>query len=153
MFTPILPPASNPSQAHWPLMKTPQLREDTQQGHPRPSPGRWTQPGGENPKLLSTSEQVGLWAHAGVSLGAGHGRAQAQSGPVPSKPVAPDSTQSPTRTEVRVPSLASPAWRPQAWVLRDPSPPPILGRGHQARLPWPEVAPTGPDFRFGLDPA
>lgn len=24
---------------------------------------------------------------------------------------------------------------------------------HQARLPWPEVAPTGSDFRFGLDPA
>ena len=166
---PTLQQPSSPSQTHLPLIRTPRSEKVssclTTQSRASGGPfwdsnpplteaqaGRWTGPGGENPKLLPTSEQAGGWVCQGRGWGAG-GSGDQQRGPVPSRPVAPGPTQSPRSIGKswcpgRRPWLGAP--RP---TLPAPSPPPIPGRGRQAPQPRPEAAPTGSDFRFGLDPA
>lgn len=108
---PFLLQPSSPSQTHLPLIRTPRSERVgsrlTTQSRASGGPfwdsnpplteaqaGRWTRPGGENPKLLPTSEQAGGWACQGGGWGAG-GSGDQQRGPVSSRPAAPGPTQSP----------------------------------------------------------
>lgn len=139
--TPPFSQLSNPSQAHLPLIRTtptPQLREgkqlseDTQQGHLPPTTaqaGRWTQPGGENPKLLPTSGQVRR-----LGLPRGEPRGYGQEGPstVWPGPFPASGTRPYPKPQEGRGSGAQPGC-PQAWVLPVPSPPPLLGPGAPGR--------------------